>query len=100
MVYHIVGDSIKRAIGSKHPIPFRKLVAFDRVSLAKGATHALAFTIQSTSLTTNTGERAVYPGEHELVFSRGNKDTESTIKVTVTPTEATTFEAHMCLCHL
>jgi len=93
MVYHKVGDSIKRAIGSKHPIPSRKLVAFDRVSLAKGATHALAFTIQSTSLslTTNTGERVVYPGEHELVFSRGTKGTESTIKVTVSPAEATTF---------
>ena len=73
MAFHRVSDDMRKQIGSKHPVPLKRLVEFDRVSLAAGAKQQLTFTIprDRLTLTTATGDQMLYPGEHELIFSRG-----------------------------
>ena len=74
MVYHSVGDAIRRQIGGAFPVPLRRLVEFERVTLGAGDLTKLHFSIPVASLaiTNAAGAAASYPGEHWLIFSRGN----------------------------
>lgn len=61
-------------------IPVRELIAFERVSLAPGASTTVKFntTIAKLSTVDTFGTRHVLPGEHHLVFSRGHGEELST----------------------
>jgi hypothetical protein len=61
-------------VGKSHPVPFKRLVDFERVSLAVGATATLRFAIprEGLALTTSSGDKKLYAGTHNLIFSRGN----------------------------
>jgi beta-glucosidase len=73
MAFHNVSATIRQQIGSRHPVPLKRLVDFDRVSLAAGASQTLQFSLPRSrlALTTETGDKTVYPGTHQMIFSRG-----------------------------
>jgi len=73
-VFHSAGAGIRSQ--ADHPVPIRKLVDFERTTLAAAAHATVAFTIPHSrlALTTNTGERVVYNGTHTLTFTRGHGD--------------------------
>ena len=57
-----------------HPVPFRRLVEFDRVSVTSGGSATIDFSvpIESFALVNEHGERTLYPGTHSLEFSQGS----------------------------
>lgn len=73
MVFHRVADDVRKAVGDKHPVPLKRLADFERVSLQPGGNHTLAFKIpiEKFGISNQEGESIVYPGNHELIFSRG-----------------------------
>ena len=78
LVYDALSPAIRSTIGDAHPVPKRRLIDFERVSVAAGESMNVVFSLpqESLALTTADGSRRVYDGVHELVFSRGNgKDT-------------------------
>lgn len=85
LVFHRVGQAIRRRIGDAHPVPRRRLVAFERVSLAPRAETALRLDIarESLALTGTWGAPTVYAGLHELIFSRGHAGDEAIVTVPV-----------------
>jgi beta-glucosidase len=84
MVYDSMSDAIRTAVGKAHPLPIKRLVDFQRVSLAAGASATLTFSItaEMLRLTTADGSRRSYAGMHNLVFSRGNGN-DQTVPVVV-----------------
>lgn len=71
LVYHAAGAAIRRAV--THPVPIKQLVAFERLSLAAGASANVTFSLGATQLqlTNTAGDKVVYPGQHQFIFSRG-----------------------------
>ena len=84
MVFDALSAGIRTTIGKTHPVPIRRLVDFERSTIAAGASVTVAFKIpkQSLALTTADGSKKLYSGEHELVFSRGNGN-EAKVSITV-----------------
>lgn len=84
MVYDALSQAVRSAVGNSHPVPIKRLVDFERTTLAAGGSATLQFTIpkQSLAITTADGSKKLYSGEHELVFSRGNGN-DMSVKVTV-----------------
>lgn len=72
MVFHAAGDAVRAA--APHPVPLRRLVGFERVTVAPGgaATAAFALGEDALKLVNQAGDRVLYKGEHHLIFSRGN----------------------------
>ena len=84
-VYHSIDAA--SAAKLRHPVPKRKLVDFERVSLAAGASAVVDFAVPAArlTLTTNSGTRVVYPStvaQHTLTCTRGHGN-EVPIVVTV-----------------
>ena len=75
MIFHAVGDDIRAAASKLHPVPLKQLVEFERISdLGPGASATTTFSLNpdvSLALVTANGSKAVYPGEHKLIFSTG-----------------------------
>ena len=75
MVFHAVGDSIRTRVDKLHPVPLRQLVDFARVGdLEPRASANVTFALRreaAFSLTTASGAREVYSGEHRIVVSTG-----------------------------
>ena len=71
MVFHRPTDSIRAA--ADHVLPLRRLVDFERVHVKAGESAALSFAFdkETLALSSASGASTVYPGKHELVFSRG-----------------------------
>jgi hypothetical protein len=71
-VYHSVSAAIKASAG--HPVPIKRLVQFDRVTLAPGTAATITFTVtkKQLELINNSGESVLYPGVHTLTFTRGH----------------------------
>merc|ERR1712113_314413 len=59
-VYHSVSEAIRNNVD--HPVPFRKLVEFERVSLAPGASTSIVFDIprERLAVTNSEGDYALY----------------------------------------
>lgn len=73
MLYHRPTDGVRQA--ANHTLPLRRLIGFERVSVSPGATSpplTFELTRDMLTLTTATGGSRLYPGRHELVFSRGH----------------------------
>lgn len=73
-------------IGQPAPVlPHKELIGFGRVSLAAGASTVVHFNVTAAKLTTvdEFGTRALLPGRHTLLFSRGHGD-ELELGLTVT----------------
>ena len=66
LVYHRVGADVRRSVGSTHPIPSSALVDFSRVSVDKGASAGVSFTLGALSLSIvdEKGASVIYPGTH------------------------------------
>ena len=73
MLYSSVGDDI--AAAAKHPVPKKKLVEFERVSLGVGEEKTVDFTIDAErlGLTTTAGDLTTYAGKYSLMVSNGNR---------------------------
>jgi len=71
-VYHSVSTDIAKQCD--HPVPIKRLVEFERISIEPNENVKITFNIPLTSmrLTTNSGKRVIYPGKHFLTFSRGH----------------------------
>ncbi len=84
MVYDALSAEVRSAVGGKFPVPIKRLVGFDRVTLAPGASRTISITLApgALDLTTADGTKQSFPGPHNLVFSRGN-GVDSTVTVTV-----------------
>eukprot|EP01062_Namystynia_karyoxenos_P064169 TRINITY_DN5706_c0_g1_i1.p1 TRINITY_DN5706_c0_g1~~TRINITY_DN5706_c0_g1_i1.p1 ORF type:complete len:758 (+),score=216.76 TRINITY_DN5706_c0_g1_i1:105-2378(+) len=82
MVFHAAGSAIRKR--AKHPVPLKALVDFGRISLAAGASGTLSFALDEKALrlVNENGDRVLYKGQHELIFSRGHGD-EVRVAVTV-----------------
>ena len=76
-VYHAAGAAIRSSVD--HPVPFRSLVSFERVTVPANASVTVSFelTTDALLLTTAEGERRLYPGERQLVFTNGVNATVS-----------------------
>jgi hypothetical protein len=76
-VYHAAGAAIRRSVD--HPVPFRSLVSFERVTVPANASVTVSFELTTDALlvTTAEGERMLYPGERQLVFTNGVNATVS-----------------------
>ena len=72
-VYHQVGGALRTSISKLHPVPLRRLVQFERVTVAAGQAQRMVFSFdeQTFSLVTKNGSTLLYHGEHALIFSRG-----------------------------
>ena len=58
-------------------MPLKQLVAFERVSLAAGASVTVHFALSpddALAVTADDGSKVVYPGAHALIVSRGHGD--------------------------
>ena len=84
MVFDKLSDGVRAAVGKRHPVPIKRLVDFERVSLAAGASTTVEFffSVGNLAITTADGTKKLYSGVHELSFSRGN-GADSTVPVTV-----------------
>jgi hypothetical protein len=84
MVYDSLSAGIRSKIGKAHPVPLKRLVEFERVTVAAGKSAPVPFKIpkKALSITTADGSKMLYSGSHALVFSRGN-GADVTIEVTV-----------------
>ena len=84
LVYHSVGDQIRKTIGDAHPVPFKDLCEFTRVSLPAGKKVQVEFTLdtqQAATITTQDGSQKLYPGQHAFIFSRGQPEHDQVITV-------------------
>ena len=74
LLYHAAGDAVRTRAQRDHPVPLRALVDFARVGLEPGEATTVCFATgrERFALTDAHGDRVVYPGEHQLIFSRGN----------------------------
>jgi hypothetical protein len=72
LCFHTVSSAIRSA--AKHPVPIKKLVGFERSSLAPSQANTLDFAIPKAqlALVDNTGASVLYQGAHTLTFSRGH----------------------------
>jgi hypothetical protein len=72
MLFHAAGTDV-RAVAN-HPVPIRSLIDFDRVSVPSGGTATVEFHVdqKSLELIDENGEPRIYPGEHQLIASRGH----------------------------
>lgn len=69
-----------------HPVPLKQLVEFERFNMIlAGGSVTLAISMEPSVLgiTTKDGERKVYPGEHELIFSTGGGSPDQAVAVAV-----------------
>eukprot|EP01052_Picozoa_sp_SAG31_P027907 SAG31_NODE_2650_length_5298_cov_1.690710_6_plen_157_part_00 len=85
LVFHRVGDAIRTSAAKLHPVPFKSLVDFERVTVDSGETktiHFQQFESSKFELIDAMGNKTLYPGAHSLVFSRGHGN-EATINVTL-----------------
>ena len=74
-VFHEVSETLRTAITKLHPVPFRNLVDFERVTVSPGEVQRIAFPAfdaKTFELVNATGGNTLYTGEHALVFSRGH----------------------------
>ena len=80
MLYHAAGDAVRTRAQRDHPVPLRALIDFARVGLEPGEATTVCFATsrERFALTDAHGARVVYPGEHQLIFSRGNGRETST----------------------
>lgn len=85
MVFDSLSSDIRATIGKAHPVPIKRLVAFDRSTVTTGESVTVRFSIPQASLaiTTANGSKKLYPGVHNLVFSRGNKEADVTVPFTI-----------------
>lgn len=86
MVFHSVGQAVRKAATAIHPVPIKELVEFWRFNnIPAGGSQVMAFSMEPEvlSLTTNDGSRKVYPGEHELHFSTGGSAPDQVVTLTV-----------------
>ena len=84
MVYDSLSGAIRKAVGDAHPVPQKRLLDFERVTLAAGAQTTVKFKLsaEQLQLVTADGSAKSYPGTHEIVFSRGSGN-DQTVAVTV-----------------
>ena len=74
-VFHEVSETLRTAITKLHPVPIRRLVEFERVTVSPGGIQRIAFPAfdaKTFELVNATGGNTLYTGEHALVFSRGH----------------------------
>jgi hypothetical protein len=71
------------AVAASDPMPIKELVAFERVTVAAGATATVTFELPSErfSLVDADGHRSIVPGVFDVVLSRGHGDELSTTVV-------------------
>jgi hypothetical protein len=83
-VFHSAGEAVRAAIGGAHPVPKKALVGFERVRVAAGGAAKVRFALgaEALELVNAAGDRQLYPGGHQLTFSRGG-GTDVAINVTV-----------------
>lgn len=74
LAYHSAGTDVRARAEMLHPVPSRALIGFERVRVASRAatTATFAFEERALALTNATGDKHIYPGKHELIFSRGH----------------------------
>ena len=82
-VYDSLSAAIRTTVAKAHPVPAKRLVDFERVSIVAGGSATVHFEIKKTqlALTAADGGQKLYAGVHELLFSRGNGEDQ---KVSVT----------------
>ena len=86
MVFHRVGDDIRKMASADHPVPIKQLVEFHRFNaVPPGGSQTLAISMDPDvlALTTHNGSRKVYSGEHELHFSTGGSAPDQVVALTV-----------------
>ena len=67
------GDAVRRAAGARHPVPLRRLVGFERLSVAKEGVGRAAFARRRRPRADGGGRQPPrYEGGHELVFALGD----------------------------
>jgi len=73
-LYHSVGAAVRLRAEKAHPVPLRRLIDFTRLGIEAREHTKTCFTAprESFALTDQTGKPVIYPGEHHLIFSRGN----------------------------
>jgi hypothetical protein len=75
MVYHRPSGEVVGRVAGAHPLPLKSLVAFDRVSVAAGATASVSFLLDPRDVlpfVDATGSSVLYQGAHFLDVSNGN----------------------------
>ena len=73
-MYDSLSEGIRSVVNGAHPLPSKRLIAFERTTLDAGESKQVSFYIDASelSVTTADGIGKVYTGTHNLVFSRGN----------------------------
>ncbi len=88
LVYHSVGDELRKSLMSMHPVPRASLVAFFRIAdlapTAFSSTHCLPLTPSMLALTTTDGSKRVYDGRHVISITTGDpREAPTTLAVIV-----------------
>mmetsp|Transcript_30025 Transcript_30025/g.73115 ORF Transcript_30025/g.73115 Transcript_30025/m.73115 type:complete len:688 (+) Transcript_30025:267-2330(+) len=81
LVYHEPSTEIRSNLD--HPVPAKRLIAFERVRLQVGETQRIKMKldVEDLAVTTNTGDKVVYSGIHKLILDIG--DASSPVEVFV-----------------
>jgi len=74
VMHDLLSAAIRTTVGKAHPVPTKRLVDFERVSIAAGSSAVVSFKIpnEKFALMMADGSTRLYIGNHELQFSRGN----------------------------
>ena len=74
LVYHSVSQEIRTRVGTRHPVPLRALVGFERLTVAAGQTASAVVHVPLRALlvVNEDGERVLYRGVHNIIFSKGS----------------------------
>jgi len=73
-VYHAAGNDTRKAALDHHPVPIKALVDFERVTVEAGKSVNISFKLSKDvfKLVNEDGEKTLYHGDHQLIFSRGH----------------------------
>lgn len=69
LAFHRVGDDVRRQASANHPVPLKRLLSWQRVTVAPGSTERVVFHVAPSKdflLTNALGGKALYHGAHHV----------------------------------
>ena len=85
LAFHSAGGDVRKSVGGAHPIPFKTLRNFDRVTVRGGVSPVSFWELGpgDFALVNEFGASMVYPGSHSIAVS-GFGGVQYTVLVNIT----------------
>eukprot|EP00759_Apiculatamorpha_spiralis_P036762 PhF_6_TR37047/c0_g1_i1/m.54219/K15920/XYL4; beta-D-xylosidase 4 len=79
LVYHQVSDAIRANVSRIHPVPAKQLIDFERftfTSIGECQRATFKFKVDQFGITDSKGSKVLYPGDHNIIVTNGNDQTQ------------------------